>query len=474
MTRRLAAIVATDVVGYSGLMERDEAGTLQALQAHRREAIDPLIAENHGRIVKLIGDGALAEFASVVDAVDCALAIQAAVAARNASVQEDRRIHFRVGVHIGDVIAEGDDIYGDGVNIAARIERLAEPGGVCATEDVVRQVRDKLPVDFIDLGLRHLKNLTHPVRVYRARPAGDTGAKSAQEEATEERGVAALRQDIRFCTAPSGTQLAYASIGSGAPLVKAAHWMTHLEFELESPVLRHWVEELSRDHTLVRYDQRGNGLSDREVERFSLDTFVEDLETVVDSARLDRFALLGISQGCAISVSYAVRHPERVRRLVLYGGYVQGWRARGNPEEIRRREALTTLIREGWGQDNPAFRQVFTSMFVPGGTVEQMSWFNDLQRVSTSPRTAALLHEAFAEIDVRALLPQVRAPTLVLHCRNDAVAPFDQGRRFASAIPGARFVPLNSGNHLVLSHEPAWSHLVAEVRAFLAADSPNP
>lgn len=313
----------------------------------------------------------------------------------------------------------------------------------------------------------------------RARTDADAAAQTAlgpadaPEPAPERRRAAIARsQTIRFCTASDGARIAYATVGQGLPLVKAANWLNHLEFDWESPVWRHWMEELSRDRTLVRYDERGNGLSDWGVADISFDAFVRDLETVVDSAGLERFALFGISQGVGVSIAYAVRHPERVSRLILHAGYLRGWRARGTPEEVERREAMSRLIPTGWGQDNPAFRQVFTTFYIPEGTPEQMQWFNELLRVSTSPANALRLVDAFSRIDVTALAPLVRVPTLVMHCRHDAAIPFDESRALASLIPGARFVLLEGRNHIILRHEPAWPRFSAELRAFLAEDTP--
>ena len=256
----------------------------------------------------------------------------------------------------------------------------------------------------------------------------------------------------------------------GPPLIKAANWMNHLEYDWESPVWRHMLHGLARDHQLIRYDERGNGLSDWQVEDISFEAFVSDLETVVDAAGIKRFALFGVSQGCAISIAYAARHPERVTRLVLYGGYAKGWNKRGMPAEIETRQALRTLIRQGWGQDNPAFRQTFTSRIIPGGTMEQMQSFNDLQRLTTSPENAVRIDQANSDMDVSELLSQVTAPTLVLHCRDDATCPFDSGRRMAAGIPGARFVALEGRNHLILEGEPAWPRFLQEVESFLAED----
>ena len=281
-------------------------------------------------------------------------------------------------------------------------------------------------------------------------------------------GKPVIRQRVEFCTAPDGTGLAYSCVGSGPPLVKTANWLNHLEFEWESPIWSHWIDELSREHTLVRYDERGNGLSDWKVADLSFDAFVQDLETVVDAAGVERFDLLGISQGCAVSIAYAVRHPERVRSMILHGGYSQGWAARNDPEELARREAMVTLTGVGWGQDNPAFRQMFTTLYFPQASDEQAQWFNELQRISASPEGAQRLQRALSVIDVRHLLRKVSVPTLILHSRDDSVVPFEAGRILARFIEGARFVPLDSPNHLLLAQEPAWPKLVGHIREFLA------
>jgi pimeloyl-ACP methyl ester carboxylesterase len=277
----------------------------------------------------------------------------------------------------------------------------------------------------------------------------------------------ALRQEVHFCPASDGTQIAYASVGRGLPLVKTANWLNHLEYGWVSPVWSPLFQALAGEHQLVRYDARGNGLSDWEVPNFSFEAFVCDLETVVETVGLKRFALLGISQGAAISIAYAVRHPERVSHLVLYGSFARGRKRRGSPTENANSDAMITLIRQGWGQENPAFQQLFTSLFIPEGTEEQRTWFNDLQRITTSPENAARLRQTVDEIEVTELLGRVKTPTLVLHCRGDAVQPFDEGRRLAAGIPGARFIALQGRNHIPLNGEPAWSRLVQEIHEFL-------
>lgn len=303
----------------------------------------------------------LAEFPSIVAALNCAVAFQEDMRSRNEAVPDDRKVQFRMGINLGEVIAERDDLFGDGVNIAARLESLADPGGICVSAKVYDEVKDKLDLRFRDLGGQQVKNIAEPVHAYRVELGRDDLPAAPSPR---------MQQEIRFCTASDGVRIAYASVGQGPPLVKAANWLNHLEYDWESPVWRHVFHELARDHRLVRYDERGNGLSDWDVEDISFDAFVRDLETVVDAAGLERFPLLGISQGCSVSIAYAVRHPERVSHLVLYGGYARGRYKRGDPDNLEQGEALITLMRQGWGQENPAFRQIFTSLFIPGGTPE--------------------------------------------------------------------------------------------------------
>ncbi|GIQ78322.1 alpha/beta fold hydrolase [Bradyrhizobium sp. RD5-C2] len=449
MERRLAAILAADVAGYSRLMGVDEEGTLSLLKGHRKALVDPKIEEHRGRLVKTTGDGMLVEFASVVDAVRCAVEVQRGMSERNATASVDKRIEFRIGINLGDIISDDDDIYGDGVNIAARLESIAEPGGIYISRQAHDHLLEKLSFSCAKLGLRNLKNIAKPVEVYSVNFSS-----------------VSMTQEIKYCRAPDGVRLAYATVGHGPPLVKAANWMNHLEYDWESPIWHHVLEGLARNHTLARYDARGNGLSDWDVDELSLDAWVSDLETVVDALGIKRFPLVGVSQGCAISIAYAVRYPERISHLILYGGFALG-RNKRSPDELEKRKAMGTLIRLGWGMDEPAFRQMFTSQFIPECTKEQADWFNDLQRKTTSPECAARYFEVVADFDVRELLPEVRVPTLVMHVRGDLMVPIDIGRQMATAIPGAHFVALPGRNHLFLKHEPASARFFDEINLFL-------
>ena len=311
-------------------------------------------------------------------------------------------------------------------------------------------------------------------REYGEPPAMWRNRAEAEREAADARLHAPPlpRQKIRFATANDGTRLAWSEIGEGPPLIKTANWLNHLDFDFESPIWRSWLRELARDFRLIRYDERGNGLSDWDTPEISFDAFVDDLACVADAAGLAQFDLLGISQGASVAIAYALKHPERVRRIVLLGGYAAGWRSRGDNEEVARREAMLTLTELGWGQDNPAYRQLFTSFYVPGADSEQAQWFNDLQRRSTSPENAVKLMRAMSVIDVRGLLADVRHPTLVLHARGDQAIPLAEGERMAAGIPSARFVALDSRNHILLDNEPAFGRFLSETRSFLAEERP--
>ncbi len=280
-----------------------------------------------------------------------------------------------------------------------------------------------------------------------------------------------MKQDVRFCTAVDGVRLAYGIHGSGPPLVRVATWLTNLSLDWNSPVWRHWLDRLGEGHTLVRYDERGCGLSDARVGEPSVDTWVADLETVVDAAGVDRFALLGISQGAAIAVAYAARHPDRVSDLVLYGGYARGRRHRGQAQE---EEALLAAIAAGWTAPHPAFRRTFSMLFLPSGTPEQMTWFEDLLRETTSAANAVRLFAARGAIDVTDLAPQVQARTLVMHARDDHVVPVEEASLLASLIPGARLSLLDSENHILLADEPAWAEFSARARRVLRRRRPRP
>lgn len=278
-----------------------------------------------------------------------------------------------------------------------------------------------------------------------------------------------MEQEIRFCTTEDGVRIAYATTGKGTPIVRPGHWLTHLEYDLKSPIWSHLIEGLSEQHLVVRFDPRGTGLSDRDVGIVAPELWLKDTEAVVNDLRLEKFALFGVSQGGPTSIRYTLAHPDRVTHLILYGSYARGrlyreGKDRFSPEML---EAMCTLIRQGWGSDNESYRELFSAGFVPSGNRQIIRFLNDLEKVSASPEMAAKYWHANSDIDIRSLLPQVKVPTLVLHCRGDRAAPFAYGREVAAGIAGAKFVPMEGDNHLFLESDPGRVTFFAEVQRFL-------
>jgi class 3 adenylate cyclase/pimeloyl-ACP methyl ester carboxylesterase len=464
MDRRLAAILAADMAGYSRLMEQNEDEVLVRQKAHRRELIDPEIKSRGGRIVKTTGDGMLVEFASAQDAVRCAIGIQTAMIERESQTAVDNRIAYRVGINLGDVIFDEGDVFGDGVNVAARLQTLSKPGGVCVSDIVHQTVGDRIREPFRDMGSQRVKNISRPIRVWQWAP--DTPHHEPELDEL------ALQQRVQFVATPDGVQLAWAAVGEGQPVLKAPNWLNHLEYEWRTPVWGPVFGALARRCRLIRFDQRGNGLSDWDVKEISADTMNADIGTVADAAGLDRFALLGISQGCAFSIRYAVENPERVTCLILLGGYLRGRLKRPDPEQTKLYEVLGTMIRDGWGSSNPVFRHFFTSNFMPDASPEVGASFDELQRIATSPENAVRIWQMNAEIDATDLARRVKVPTLVLHCQGDRVAPLEEGHLMARLIPGANFVELPGNNHAILEGTPAFDQFFEVATVFLSQHRP--
>jgi pimeloyl-ACP methyl ester carboxylesterase len=277
-----------------------------------------------------------------------------------------------------------------------------------------------------------------------------------------------MHQEVQYCTTPDGVRLAYSRIGKGTPIVRIPHWFAQLEHDLKGPIYRHQILGLAHCHTLLRYDGRGLGLSQRDIREISFDRLVEDLETVVNHAGLERFILTGLSQGGAVAIAYASRHPERLTHLIIYGAFARGLLHRENPEKQRQMLELSrALIREGWGSGQDSYREFFTSQFIPNATMEHHRWLNEVQRISATPDVAERLLCLNADINVVDLLPKVRVPTLVMHSRDESRVPFSLGQEIAAGIPGAKFVPLESRNHIILADEPANRQFFDAIAAFV-------
>lgn len=283
----------------------------------------------------------------------------------------------------------------------------------------------------------------------------------------------ASAQEIRFCKSSDGVDLAMAIYGAGPALVKAATWLTHVEVDHSSPFDRALIDEFTPRFRYVTYDARGCGLSQRRVDEVSLDAWVRDLEAVVDALGLETFALLGVSQGAAIAVAYAAKHPSRVSQLILLGGFATAYlsSSRADPKVLEEAETLLKIVELGWGSAQPAFRQVFVSKFLPDATAEQWRVFDELQKSTVEPDMAVRYMRAMFSINVKDSAAQVRCPTLALHAKGDQMVLFEQGRRLAALIPGARFVPLEGSNHVPFEHEPAWAAFVHHLRTFLGTDA---
>ena len=448
----------------------DTPGRVRIIADRERVALDVEgahidIRDAHARLQHRAEELPVAELEDLARRLDAVLldgldgAGDEAFASWLAAVREDARA---ARVRVLCLLATHPDVPAVSASKWMRLWRDADPEGAAAFE---RPVSDPGTGEGGAARDQPLAAAVGPRAAPSRAPVAATDANLSPSQGS----ARALRaQRIGFCEVPDGTKIAYATIGSGPPLLKAANWLTHLEFDWTSPIWGECFSEIARTRTFIRYDERGCGLSDWEVKNLSFDAFVEDLEVVADKLALERFPLLGISQGAAVSIEYAVRHPERVSGLILIGSYAAGWRHLESAEEQARREAVRTLTEVGWGTDNPAYRHIFSQTFMPDAGAEELAWFDEFQRLTTSPRNAARFQDAFGDIDVRDRLGQVRAPTIVLHSKNDQRIPLKHGRAVASGIPNARFVPLESRNHVLVDYEPAWRTCMEAVRSFLA------
>lgn len=341
-------------------------------------------------------------------------------------------------------------------------------GGRIVTEDAVTRVLSQLRrvADVFCEGAFSLQTI-RSVGCRLVVGQGDTPVRTTNGEIGRHSGRPHEQQRIAFCRTSDGVKLAYSRLGKGPLLVKTPNWHGHLQHEFESPLWRHWIDELSSRHTLLRYDQRGTGMSDWYVPNLNFDQLVEDFVTVVEAAGMERFDLLAISQGAPLAIAVAARYPNRIGKMVLINSFPCGWRHSPDPDHIESWEAMCTLIRAGWGKNSLALRQVYTSQFLPDGTPEQWDWSNEFQTRTASAENAYRILQMFGSVDVRDLLPDVKAPTLVMHCRGDQLVSFERGCFIASKIPGSEFVALHGRNHLPQPQDAAWSQLQDELRRFL-------
>lgn len=459
--RKLAVILAADIVGYGRLMGEDEQGTLTAVKRAVADVITPAVQASNGRIFKTMGDGYLVEFASATDAANCAIEWQKRARDAANGQSANREIVFRIGIHLGEVYAEESDILGDGVNIAARLETVRPPGGICVSEMIKNTVRSDVVIQFEDFGQKRLKNVKAPVHAYLIPQSHLTEVERKPEPGISRQSI------VRYCQSKDGTSIAHTVVGEGYPLVFAGSWMTHLEWDWESPSTRDYLSQLSRHFTVIRYDQRGNGMSDWDDVDISFEKMVDDMECVIDQYDHEQVAILGMSQGASVAIAYMTRWPDKVSHLVLNGGYARGRRRRGSEKDKAESEALVNMIRYGWATENPAFRHAMTTLFMPDASPEETNWFNAFQKACGPGENMARFREMFDEMDVSDHLKSIKAPTLIVHSDEDAIAPVSEGKFLASRIPGAQFIQLKSKNHMMFGNEPDFPKLISSIIDFV-------
>ena len=459
--RRLAVVLAADVVGYSKLMGDDEPATIRKLRRAFDTIIEPTVKAARGHILKTIGDGYLIEFGSASDAVTCAGIWQSKIEELNAESEVKAPLEFRIGIHLGEITSQGAEVYGDGINIASRVEAMAPPGRICLTAAVKDAISSLPGFELEDMGPQDLKNIRSPVHLYLL--SNKPGSRASTESSYSIRD----QSEVRYCASKDGTSIAHAVAGEGYPLLFAGSWMTHLEWDWENPSYGDYLTHLCKYFRVIRYDQRGNGLSDWDNVDISFEKMVDDMEAVIDQYDFDQVAILGMSQGASVAISYVTRHPDRVSHLVLNGAYARGRRKRGSPKDAAESESMVNFIRHGWASENPAFRQLMTSLFMPDATAEEAQHFNEFQKACAPGENMARFREIFDEMDVTALLPGISVPTLIVHSDEDAIAPISEGRLLASKIPGARFIKLESKNHMMFGNEPAFPKFIDSIVDFL-------
>ncbi len=459
--RRLSAILSLDVVGYSRMMQGGSGPLLKTLNTLYRDLVTSVVHANKGRVVKLLGDGALIEFPSTGRALEAAIAIQTRMREPNNPYQTPERIQLRAGLHVGDVTVEGDDIFGDGVNIAARLQAAAEPGGVL----VSRMFCELAGADFTDRlrgqGLHSFKGISQPIEVLSVDFSGMPGP--------ETRAAFETTQQIQYCRTDDGVSLAWSAVGQGAPVVKAPNWVSHLELDMRNPYVAPIARSIAQHHRLIRFDARLNGLSDWRAKTCTFERFVDDLEAIFDAAEVERAPILAMSQGGAVAAAFAARRPERVSAIIMIGSFPVGRANRTAKRDVERALAMRQMMTAGWDDDYPSLRDLMAQIIVPGASEEARRTYAEDMRNMISPENMGRYRDVIDHVDIRDLLPSVQAPCLVCHATGDRMQPVEQGRLFAKGLPNARFIAYESPNHGMPENDPEWPRLERDALAFLAA-----
>lgn len=461
--RRLAAILSLDVVGYSRMMQGGSKSLLKTLNSLYRDLVTPIVEQRNGRVVKLLGDGALIDFPSAGEALQAAVTIQTRLREPDQPYLVPERIKLRAGLHVGDVTVEGDDIFGDGVNIAARLQAAAEPGGIL----VSRMLCDLAGHDFAKRlqgeGLHTFKGITQPIEVLSVDFTDETASKS--------RVTFAKDQEIQFCRTDDGINLAWSAAGEGPPVVKAPNWVGHLELDWRNPGMTTICTSVAQHHRLFRFDARLNGLSDWEAEICTFSRFVDDLEAIFDAAEVEKAPILAMSQGAAVAAAFAARRPERVSAIVIIGGFPVGRAKRTTQKDVERAFAMKQMMTAGWDDDYPSLRDLMAQIIVPGASQQAQRQYAEDMRKMISPENMGRYRDVIDHIDIRDLLPSVLSPCLVCHSAGDRMQPVEQGRQFAKGLPHAKFISYESANHGMPDNDPEWPRLERDVLGFLATNS---
>lgn len=460
----LAVILHCDVVGSTALVNRNESLAHERIQS-MFSRFSEVITAHGGTTEELRGDALLAKFERASDSVKASLSFQDANRQFNNNLQDDIKPEARIGIALGEVVIADSTLTGAGVVLAQRLEQIAKPGGIVIQGAVREALPDRLQLSYSFLGEQKLKGFDNPLRAFTVTDGSNasTDSKAPIEPSFSDQGP------IHYCSSLDGTSIAHTEVGNGYPIVGVGSWMTHLEQDWSNPSWGHYIKFLARHYHLIRYDQRGNGMSDWDVPELAFDRMVEDLTAVIDCYDLDKVALFGPSQAASVSIAYALQFPQKVSHLILYGAYTRGRCKRGKIEDQQESEALVTFFRQNWANDNPVARQMMTSMLMPDATQEQVVWFNQFQKACAPAENIARLRELYDGIDVSGCLSELNIPTLVIHCSRDVIAPLSEGKLIASRIAGARLVTLNSNSHLVFEDEPEFPIFMDVVSEFMSS-----
>lgn len=463
---KLTVILHADVVGSTSLVQKDERIAHGRIQdAFRR--LSETIAAYGGTTHEMRGDALVADFDRASDAVAASLMFQSENLDANQALVDEIKPVVRIGVALGEVVVADGTLTGAGVVLAQRLEQLAKPGTVVVQGAVQEALPRRLPLVSASLGEQLLKGFDSPTRAFSVKL--EPGAELPRPAAKPPTKTAIGLHDqsaVRYCFSDDGTSIAHAQVGQGPPLVVGGSWMSHLEEDWNNPGFGHYLSHLALDFTVIRYDQRGNGMSDWDDVDIAFEKMVEDLACVIDCYEYEKVAIFAPSQAASVAVAYTTQHPERVSHLILQGGYARGRRRRGKADDAAESEALVTLIRQGWGRENPAIRQTMTSLFMPNASKDEERWFNEFQKACGPAENIARFREMFDKVNVEDLLDKVAIPTLVIHCVGDSVAPLSEGKLLASRIPGAEFVTLRSDSHMLFESDPEFPRFLRSVRDF--------